>query len=376
MPIPALRTKQSTSTTGTGTLTLNAAPSEARSFTAAFGGSSVKVRYILSRLGDSSFYEVGFGTFNGAAQLTRDTVVASSNGGSLVSIGAGDTDVFFDFLPGDRQIYSITGTTTLALADLGNAVICTPTADMTLNLPAIATVPPGMGFLIRNAGSNNAIIWIDPNASEGFDGSTSPFPLFGGESIEFVRVGTAWRCLFKPTGWRFFGRSSASASASVDFVLPQYLGAARSVYRVDFRQVRMGTDGAYLLLRTDDAGGASFDFGASDYIGAYGYLSGASAWSGLGVAGSGIQVSTDFDAGVAANNVTGHLELNPGAAGVRYPTVVGQSAASGNGASYAAHQGQVFSGIRDAAYDCNAIRFIGSAGTIALGDFDLFCLFD
>jgi hypothetical protein len=373
MPVPALRTKQSTSTTGTGTLTLNAAPTEARSFTAAFGGSSVKVRYILSRAG---VFEVGYGTFNGAAQLTRDTVVASSNGGSLVSLAAGDTDVWFDFIPGDRTLHTVTGTNTLTLAELGNAVIGTPTADMTQNLPAIATVPPGTGFLIRNDGSNNAIMWIDPNASEGFDGSTSPFPLFGGESVEFVRVGTAWRSLFKPTGWRFFGRASASASAAVDFILPQYPGAARSAYRVDFRQVRMSTDGAYLLLRTDDAGGASFDFGASDYIGSYGYLSGASAWSGLGVAGSGIQVSTDFDAGVAANNITGHLELNPGSAGIRYPTVVGQSAASGNGASYAAHQGQAFSGIRDAAYDCNAIRFIGSAGTIALGDFDLFCLFD
>ena len=89
MPIPAFRTKQTTSTTGTGTLTLNAASPEFRSLTSTFGGASVKVRYILSR---SGIYEVGYGTFNGSNQLTRDTVIASSNAGALVSLAAGDTD--------------------------------------------------------------------------------------------------------------------------------------------------------------------------------------------------------------------------------------------------------------------------------------------
>lgn len=373
MPIPAFRTKQTTSTTGTGTVTLNAASAEFRSLTTAFGGSSVKVRYILSR---SGVYEVGYGTFNGTTTLTRDTVIASSNAGALVSLSAGDTDVFFDFLPGDRQHYNITGTTTLALADLGNFVRCTPTADMTLTLPAIATVPPGMGYLVKNDGTNNAIVSLDPNGAELLEGVSSSFPLFTGESIEILSIGVSWRAAIRPTGWRFVGRSSAVASASVDFVLPHYISAARSIYRVVFRQVRAATDGAVLTLRTDDTGGASFDAGASDYTRSQGYVGGAALWSGFTTTGaSAIDLSTDMDT-TAAIHVAGEVLITPGASGVRYPTIIGSSLTHGNGATYAGPQLMHFSGIRNTAMDINAIRFIMSTGNINLGDFDLFACFD
>ena len=373
MPIPALRTKQTTSTTGTGTLTLNAAGAEFRSLTTAFGGGSSRVRYILSR---SGVYEVGYGAFNGSNQLTRDTVIASSNGGSLVSLSAGDTDVFFDFLPGDRQHYQVTGTATLTLADLGNFVRCTPSADMTLNLPAIATVPSGMGYVVRNDGSNNAIVWIDPNGAEGLDTITTPFPLFRDECVDFLSVGSAWRFAVRPTGWRFVGRSSASSSASVDFVLPQWISAARSQYRVDFRQVRPATDGATLMLRTDDAGGASFDAGASDYTRSQGAVTGASTWSGAAITDNAIHLSTDIDITAPASQVTGYLQINPGAAALRTPTMFGQSLTMGNGAVYAGPMLLVFAGRREAAQDINAIRFLMSTGNINLGDFDLFACFD
>lgn len=374
MPIPAFRTKQTTSTTGTGTLTLNAASAEFRSLTTAFGGASVKVRYILSR---SGVYEVGYGTFNGSNQLTRDTVIASSNGGSLVSLSAGDTDVFFDFLPGDRQHYQVTGTGTLALADLGNFVRCTPSADMTLNLPAVATVPPGMGYLVRNDGTNNAVVYIDPNGAEGLDAITTPFPLFRDECVEFFSVGSAWRFGARPTGWRFVGRSSASSSASVDFVLPQWINVPRSLYRVEFRQVRPATDAVSLIMRVDDAGGASFDAGASDYSTSNIYVSGVASVTGFASAGQAyIGLSTDMDSGVAGNNATGVVTINPGAAGARFPTVYGTTIVTGNGGSYAGPQLTLCSGQRLAAIDANAIRFLMTTGNIALGDFSLFAMFD
>lgn len=372
MPIPAFRTKQTTSTTGTGTVTLNAVSAEFRSLKTAFGGSSVKVRYILSR---SGVYEVGYGTFNGTTTLTRDTVIASSNAGALVSLSAGDTDVFFDFLPGDRQHYNITGTTTLALADIGNFVRATPSADMTLNLPAISTVPPGAGFLVKNDGTNNAIILIDPNGAELLEGVSTPFPLFTDECVEVFSIGTSWRFGVRPTGWRMVGRSSAGASASVDFVLPHYISAARSLYRVEFRQVRPTTDGATLMLRTDDAGGASFDAGAADYTRSQGVVNSATTWGGWASTDNAIHLSTDID-NVATSQVTGQVTINPGAAGVRAPSVYGTSLTIGNGAVYAGPMLLCFSGRREAAADINAIRFIMSTSTIGLGDFDLFALFD
>ncbi len=374
MPIPAIRAKQTTSTTGTGTITLNAAPGDMRSFTAAFGGSSVKVRYILSRAG---IYEEGYGIFNGSTTLTRDTVIASSNAGALVSLAAGDTDVFFDFLPGDRYHHNVTGSVTLALADIGNFVRCTPSADMTLTLPPIASVPPGMGFLVKNDGTNNAIISIDPNGSELLEGSTIPFPFFIGESVELFSIGPSWRFAMRPTGWRFVGRTSAVAAASVDFVLPQWGGgAARAQHRVDFRQVRGSVDGAALWLRTDDSGGASFDAGASDYVTSSVVVSGATAVSGFETVAAQLGLSTDLDTSNGGNTITGSVAINPGAAGARYPTIYGQSVARGNGLTFAGWQTMTFGGCRANTSDINAIRFLMASGNINLGDFDQFACFD
>ncbi len=373
MPIPAIRAAQTTSTTGTGALTLNAASGDRRSFTAAFGGASVKVRYILQRAG---VYEVGYGTFNGANQLTRDTVIASSNAGALVSLAAGDTDVFFDFLPGDRLHYQVTGTTTLTLADLGNFVRCTPSADMTASLPAIATVPPGMGFLVTNDGTNSAVVYLDPNGSEQLGGLSNPFPLFTGECVEIFSIGTQWRFGVRPTGFRYVGRGSAANSASIDFVLPQWGVVARTMYEIAFRQVRPANDGAFLGMRVDDAGGASFDAGAADYQHGLIYVAGAATVNGNAGTANLLRLTTDMDNTATGNQASGRMTFNPGAAGARNPTVFGMSMVNGNGEIYAGAQPWVIGGQRLAAIDANAIRFLMSTGNISVGEFDLFVCFD
>lgn len=379
MAFPPARVKQSTTTTGTGTLTLNAASTEVRSFQAGFGsGTAILVRYILSSGGA---YEVGYGTLNTTAgTLSRDEVEASSNAGSLVSL-SGTTDVFFDFLPGDRQIRTVSSNTTLTRADLGVVIRCTQTADITLTLPPVATVPGGanqlsMGYTIRNFGTNNSIVWIDPNGSEYIDALQSSFPVFGGETVQVFSIGTSWMMLDKPTGMRVVGTKFANLSASVDFALPYYGLAERCRFRVDFRQVRPSTDGAALWMRTDDAGGASFDFGGADYITSVGYVSGATAWAGSEGSGSSISLSTDMDNGTSAHNLCGYVDINPGAGGVRYPVVFGQAIARGNGASFAGWQTNVFGGIRNAAQDINAISFLMSTGNIELGDFVLSACYD
>jgi len=90
MSIVADRVRESTSTTGTGTLTLDGAPTGFRSFTGAFGN-GVSVYYAI--VGGAE-WEIGIGT-TGAGTLARDTVLASSAGGTTpVSFSAGVKDVF------------------------------------------------------------------------------------------------------------------------------------------------------------------------------------------------------------------------------------------------------------------------------------------
>jgi len=196
MPIPAYRAKQSTNTTGTGTLVLNAAEANARNFSAAYGASSRRIMYCISW---PTGFEIGYGDFDGGTpgSLTRATVLASSNAGALVTLPAGTKDVFAVFDPAAREVISISGTATLALADLGNAVVFTGSSAATLNLPAVATVPNGAGWLIRNAGS--AALTIDPNASETING-LSVLVLPPGMTAEALRNGAGWTAMIHGFG--------------------------------------------------------------------------------------------------------------------------------------------------------------------------------
>lgn len=89
MPLVADRVRESTTTTGTGTITLAGAPSSFRTFAAAFG-TGVSVYYVIA---GPSEWEVGIGT-TGAGTLSRDAVLASSNNNALVDFSAGGKDVF------------------------------------------------------------------------------------------------------------------------------------------------------------------------------------------------------------------------------------------------------------------------------------------
>ena len=89
MTLVADRVQETSTTTGTGTLTLAGAATGFRTFTAAFGN-GVSVYYVIA---GGSEYEIGIGT-TGAGTLSRDTVLQSSNAGALVPLSAGLKDVF------------------------------------------------------------------------------------------------------------------------------------------------------------------------------------------------------------------------------------------------------------------------------------------
>jgi len=86
------RVKESSTTTGTGTITLGGAVSGFESFSAGIGGDNTTY-YCIFETGTNNF-EVGFGTLNsGASTLARTYVISSSNSDAKVSF-AGPTEVF------------------------------------------------------------------------------------------------------------------------------------------------------------------------------------------------------------------------------------------------------------------------------------------
>ncbi|MCA3345886.1 MAG: tail fiber protein [Roseomonas sp.] len=188
MPIIAYRAKQSTDTAGTGTLVLSAAASNARSFQAAFGAAARRIQYCVQW---STGFEIGYGDFDGGSpgSLTRATILASSNSGGLVALPAGTKDVFSVVDPAAREVIAIAGTANLALADLGNTVVFSGGAAATLNLPAVAAVASGAGWLVLNLGS--AALTLDPNASETINGQAS-IALMPGMTAHILRSGAGW----------------------------------------------------------------------------------------------------------------------------------------------------------------------------------------
>ena len=96
------RVKETTTTTGTGTVTLLGASTGYQSFSA-IGNSNSTYYTIAGQTG--SEWEVGIGTYTSAGTtLSRTTVLASSNSGSLVTFSAGTKDVFVT-QPAGRTVY-------------------------------------------------------------------------------------------------------------------------------------------------------------------------------------------------------------------------------------------------------------------------------
>lgn len=123
------RVQETTTTTGTGTVTLLGAATGFQSF-AVIGNGNTTYYCIAGQT--SSEWEVGIGTYTSAGTtLARTTVLASSNAGSLVNFSAGTKNVFVTY-PAGRSIYAdgttlqTTNSAVLPVASGGTGLSSTP----------------------------------------------------------------------------------------------------------------------------------------------------------------------------------------------------------------------------------------------------------
>lgn len=89
------RVKETTTTTGTGSLTLLGAVSQFRTFNTAFGTNAPFYYAIVGQSGTE--WEVGLGYLSSSTTLVRSHVTASSNSNAAVNLSAGTKDVFCTF---------------------------------------------------------------------------------------------------------------------------------------------------------------------------------------------------------------------------------------------------------------------------------------
>jgi hypothetical protein len=150
--VVADRVKETTTTTGTGTVTLLGAATGYQSFSA-IGNTNSTYYTIAGQTG--SEWEVGIGTYTSSGTtLSRDTVLASSNSGSLVNFSAGTKDVFVTY-PATKSLFGVgaagvmTNNTQIAQSgSIYNTYNGLSVGPITINSGVSITVPSGQKWLV------------------------------------------------------------------------------------------------------------------------------------------------------------------------------------------------------------------------------------
>lgn len=101
------RVKETSTTTGTGDLTLAGAVAKYQAFSAICADGDT-VRYAIVHQAANE-WETGVGTWHAGGTLTRTEVEASSNAGAAVTFSAGTKDVFCEFTAAQGLVPTVAG---------------------------------------------------------------------------------------------------------------------------------------------------------------------------------------------------------------------------------------------------------------------------
>jgi hypothetical protein len=192
------RVRETSTTTGTGTLTLDGAVTGFRTFSSAIGDTNTC--YYTITLGAD--YEIGVGTV-AAGTLARTTILKSSNSNNAVNFGAGTKDVFATY-PGEKAVVTDNTQTFVAAQTFRAASAIRSEAASTQDAIVIAGRAGGTGSFAATItpgtlSANRTITLTDPGAnySVGFlnipqSGSdkTTSYTLATSDVGEFVGIGS------------------------------------------------------------------------------------------------------------------------------------------------------------------------------------------
>jgi hypothetical protein len=210
------RVKESTTTTGTGTLTLLGAVTGYQAFSAIGDGNTCY--YAISALG-SSEWEVGLGTYTASGTtLSRSTILSSSAAGAAVNLSAGVKDVYVVY-PAEKAIYEELNGETLINGG--------PITVVGQNVTTLPDLPAELGKFIgnvdlfaqiynlnQNSGQNASADFVVYNSDTDVNG-TSYFADMGINSPNYSSVDYP---IFTPNSGYFFSYGDGGSNTSTLFL--------------------------------------------------------------------------------------------------------------------------------------------------------------
>ena len=189
--VVANRVRETTTTTGTGTITLGGAATGFQTFAAVGNGNSTY--YTIAGQGTNE-WEVGIGTYTASGTtLSRDLVLSSSAGGTTkVNFSSGTKDVFVDY-PAEKAFLGFTTKTANYTAGNNEGILAnTAGGAFTVTLPASPLA--GWQVIVADDGAN----WGTNNLTVGRNGATinglaeNLVCDISGVSVQLVYDGTTW----------------------------------------------------------------------------------------------------------------------------------------------------------------------------------------
>jgi hypothetical protein len=213
------RVKETTTTTGTGNLTLSGPVVQFRALSAAFANAQSGITLCIADQSGSN-WEVSSCTLVNPTTISRDTVLSSSNSDALVNFSAGTKDVFFTFSAADiAKLLSNTSTNTLTNKRITSRVLtlgtgATPAintdlcdrvtitglaiaiSSMTSGLTGVPVNGDNLTIDITDNGTARSILW-----GASFEASTVSLPIttIAGQKLttyfEWNPAASKWRCV-------------------------------------------------------------------------------------------------------------------------------------------------------------------------------------
>ena len=157
------RVKETTTTTGTGTISLAGAEDGYQTFVAGVGGGNYT--YYVIESGNN--WEVGIGLVTDAATdtLTRSTVISSNNSNNKITL-AGTSTVFCGSPSRMETADYVVKTSNYTADDNDSTILCDTTSAWTLTLPTAAAEYLGIRYLIKKMSSDANVLTISSGATD------------------------------------------------------------------------------------------------------------------------------------------------------------------------------------------------------------------